>query len=411
MSATGHVQVVERAGGRRYYALWRDADGRHKKLLGPAWVKRHGTTARGATKWRAADGSKPDGYLTPADAEGRLAELLAASPREPTIAKQHRGKTFDEACAEWLRYLEFDRQRARSTLGDYRRSVNSYLLPELGADTPVARITTAKIDALRERLLAQRGLSHRSVQKIMVLLHGILKRAKRKGWVAVNASEEAERVTVKRSGDFTVLTPEEVHAVVRAAKSEQDAAIFVTAAFSGLRLGELRALRWQDVDFGKRIVHVRRGFVAGTFDAPKSRKVRSVPMVDQVMVALDRLSRRDVYTRLEDLVFPNLFGDPFNDIAVRKRFYAALAAAGLGRLREKDPRIVFHDLRHTFGTLAVQVFPLSDVKAMMGHESIETTMIYVHHVPQHDAAAKLSAVLRADSAAQPAEVVVGTRRE
>ncbi len=162
----------------------------------------------------------------------------------------------------------------------------------------------------------------------MVLLHGILKRAKRKGWVATNAAEEAERVTVKRSGDFTVLTPEEVHAVARAAKSDQDAAIFVTAAFAGLRLGELRALRWQDVDFGKRIIHVRRGFVAGNFDVPKSRKVRSVPMVDQVMAALDGLSRRDLYTRLEDLVFPNLFGDPFNDIAVRKRFYAALKQGG-----------------------------------------------------------------------------------
>jgi integrase len=43
------------------------------------------------------------------------------------------------------------------------------------------------------------------------------------------------------------------------------------------------------------------------------------------------------------------------------------------------------------------VFPLSDVKAMMGHESIDTTMIYVHHVPQHDAAAKLSAALRTDA--------------
>jgi len=76
-------------------------------------------TARGATKWRAADGSKPDGYLTPADAEERLAELLAASPREPRVSKQHRGKSFGDACAEWLRYVEFDRQRARSTLGDY----------------------------------------------------------------------------------------------------------------------------------------------------------------------------------------------------------------------------------------------------------------------------------------------------
>src|SRR5204863_10156316 len=90
-------------------------------------------------------------------------------------------------------------------------------------------------------------------------------------------------------------------------------------------------------------------------------------------------------------------GRPCHDGQVRQSFYAALGRAGLGRLREKDPSIVFHDLRHTFGTLAVQVFPLSDVKAMMGHESIETTMIYVHHVPQHDAAAKLSAALRTDT--------------
>ena len=55
--------------------------------------------------------------------------------------------------------------------------------------------------------------------------------------------------------------------------------------------------------------------------------------------------------------------------------------------------IRFHDLRHTFGTLAVQVFPLSDVKAYMGHADIATTMIYVHHVPQLDAAEKLSRAL------------------
>jgi integrase len=62
---------------------------------------------------------------------------------------------------------------------------------------------------------------------------------------------------------------------------------------------------------------------------------------------------------------------------------------------QPDNRIVFHDLRHTFGTLAVQAFPLSDVMAMMGHAEISTTMIYVHHVPQHDAAARLTALTSA----------------
>jgi integrase len=47
--------------------------------------------------------------------------------------------------------------------------------------------------------------------------------------------------------------------------------------------------------------------------------------------------------------------------------------------------MTFHDLRHTFGTLAVRVFPLSDVQRMMGHADLSTTMKYVHYVPQHDA--------------------------
>ena len=78
---------------------------------------------------------------------------------------------------------------------------------------------------------------------------------------------------------------------------------------------------------------------------------------------------------------------------MRRRYYSALKAAGIAHLR-------FHDLRHTFGTLAVQEFALSDVKAYMGHADIATTMIYVHHVPQHDAADRLSARLaRASTAA------------
>jgi integrase len=82
-------------------------------------------------------------------------------------------------------------------------------------------------------------------------------------------------------------------------------------------------------------------------------------------------------------------GQPFEESAMRRRFYSALKATGL-------PRIRFHDLRHTFGTLAVQAFPLTDVKAYMGHADIQTTMIYVHHVPRRDASDKLSRLLRAN---------------
>jgi hypothetical protein len=75
---------------------------------------------------------------------------------------------------------------------------------------------------------------------------------------------------------------------------------------------------------------------------------------------------------------------------LRERFYAALGGAGLGDQRAGANPMVFHDLRHTFGTLAVEVWPLHDVQAYMGHADIQTTMIYVHHQPRASAADKLS---------------------
>jgi len=399
---SGHLQVKGAPGKRQYYALWRDADGRHQRLLGPAHVKdSHRRTPRGAVVWRAGDGPKPDpSYLTPPEAAVALRELLAAAPKRPTPAGE-RGSdalTFGDACEEWLRYVEHDRRRAPSTLADYRNTVRAYLLPEFGDHTPLGKIDTRRIDAYRERLLSDGRLSRRSIQKILVLLHGILKRAKRRGWISTNPAEDVERVTFRRSGEFNVLTPSQVAAVARAATDEQDAALFTVAAFTGLRLGELRALRWGDVDFSKRLVHVRRSYTHGQPGPPKSGKVRSVPLIDQAAVPLDGLSRRSHFTGNDDLVFATAIGKPLDDSALRKRFYEALDAAELGELRRKPDPLVFHDLRHTFGTLAVQAFPLSDVKAYMGHADIQTTMIYVHHVPRHDAAARLSAVVGEEAA-------------
>ena len=195
---------------------------------------------------------------------------------------------------------------------------------------------------------------------------------------------------MKRSGDFNVLSPVEVEAVARAAKDGQDAAVFTVAAFTGLRLGELRALRWRDVDFAKQTVLVRGSFTHGRPGPPKSGKVRSVPLIDQAARALDGLSRREHFTGPDELVFCTPVGDYLNDDGLRDRFYDALDAAGLGDKRTGANPMVFHDLRHTFGTLAVEAWPLHDVQAYMGHADIQTTMIYVHHQPKAAAADRLS---------------------
>lgn len=312
--------------------------------------------------------------------------VLSHVAANPVYTRIHYG----DACDEFLRYVELDKGRSSSTVKDYRGAIDRRLRDAFGSDTPVADITTEQIDAYREEVLAEGKLSRRSIQKLLVINYGILKRAKRRKRIATNPAEDAERVTLKRSGDFNVLTAEEVHAVARAADDEQDSALFTVAAFTGLRMGELRALRWADIDFANRSLFVRHNRVRSEVRLPKSGRVRSVPLIDQAANALDVLSRRGHFTDPSDLVFVSETGGYLDDGDLHQRFYGALKRAGLGHKRYEMPRLRFHDLRHTFGTLAVQVWPLVDVQAYMGHANIATTMIYAHHVPKRDAAESLT---------------------
>src|SRR3954452_12028793 len=87
------------------------------------------------------------------------------------------------------------------------------------------------------------------------------------------------------------------------AAPEQDAAIFLTAAFTGLRQGELVALRWRDADFAGSYIRVTASYTNGELSTPKSGKVRSVPMAPAVGEALAGLGQRDNFTTEDDLVF------------------------------------------------------------------------------------------------------------
>lgn len=392
---TGNLRLIARREGPVYYIRSR-VPGRvpeeTNERLGPKWTER---------------GRPPAGFYTPKMARDALRDYLAYAS-SGVADGDSAAVTFRQACAERLRYLEHDKQRKPSTLRDYQLVIEHDLIAFFGEDEPIDAITTADVDALKDQLLGR--VSHRTAQKVLVIMHGVMARAKRKGWIKANPCEDAEKVTLTASDTFNILEPEQVFALARAAGDNTMGALFVTGAFTGLRCpGELSALRWEHIDFSNRIVHVLRNFTRGTEGTTKGKRRRSVPLSDQAMLALDALSRREHFTAPGDLVFCTATGAHLSGDAIRDAFYDSLASAGLEHLRyavvptddapgelREDP-IIPYDLRHTFGSLAVRKAPLSDVQAWMGHQDISTTMRYVHYVPQHDAAAKLSAAFAPES--------------
>src|SRR5207237_2902463 len=133
-------------------------------------------------------------------------------------------------------------------------------------------------------------MNNRTRLKILTVLHGVFKRAKRVWRLPRNPVSDVEKPTQRRGIEIEVFSPEEVMALVRAADSEQDAAIYLTAAFTALRRGELVALRWREVDFPSSVIRVRASYAGGQLSTPKSGKVRSVPLAPDVAQALARLS-------------------------------------------------------------------------------------------------------------------------
>ena len=177
----------------------------------------------------------------------------------------------------------------------------------------------------------------------------------------------------------------------------QDGAIFLTAAFTGLRRGELVALRWRDVDFERSAIRVSGSYANGAPHLAEVRQGRVVPMVPEVAEALAELGRREHSTGDDDLVFPGDLGAYLDASALRRRFVAAQERAGLRKIR-------FHDLRHTFGTLAVRgAESIVELQAWMGHAEVRTTMRYTHYREQQDAAERLA------SAFQPSDVEAAER--
>jgi integrase len=370
-SISGHVRLRRGKHRSTWYAKWRDAHGHHHQdRLGLNWE---------------AKGPPPPGYLREKDAKARLAAILTDA-RRGAIEQVRTGITFERVAQDWLAWGVRERDWKPSTVSDNRSVVNAHLLPAFGPKR-VERITAEDIETWRDELVEERGLSRRTVNKALIVLGAVLERAVKAHGLVKNPAREVTKLRERYDpNQYDFFSPEEIQALADGAASPQDRAIFLTAAFTGLRMGELIALRWGDVDFDTEALHVYGSYSLGTLTAPKSGLSRTVPMAEQVRYELDAHRRRVPHDRA-DLVFPGERGEFLDGSALRRRYKKALERAELRPLR-------FHDLRHTFGSIAINQATIVQVQAWMGHADIDTTMKYMHHRSRAGDARLLSAAFR-----------------
>jgi integrase len=310
--------------------------------------------------------------------------------------------TFDEAAEAWYSDRGHEKGWSPATWKDYRSVLDVWLLPYF-AGRRLEQITPRLIKEWRTREMTfghtdgsgvVRVLPRRQAQKALTVLHGVFEHAREAyGFTRSNPAAAVEQVKLVYSGELDFYSVEEVWALVREAESAQDAAVYIVASCAGLRRGEIVGLRVRDVDFAARKLRVERSVGFGVGKSPKWGKVRSVPMAGEVERALATLLTARGNPAGDELVFVGEQGGYLDASALRRRYKRAQAKAGLRPLR-------FHDLRHTFGSLAVNRASIVQLQGWMGHADVKTTMRYLHYKTSADEAELLDGVFVADDPAR-----------
>lgn len=279
--------------------------------------------------------------------------------------------------------------RKKATVQDYDSMLRVHLTPFF-KDTMLSAVDRAQVKRFMDYMLKGGGTgkarSHKTMSNAVKFLHAIFEYAQREQMVMGNPVRLVRRVNDDGTdSDIRYLSPEELEAVVRAVPSDYlggvERHMYVVAAMTGLRQGELMGLRWRDVDWLAGKVRVRQAYVREEYQKPKSRRgERAVPMRRRVAQELETLSRTSAYKADDDLVFchPHT-GKPVDRSKLSKRWRAAARRAGI---YTEQRQVRFHDLRHTFGTrMAAAGVPMRTLQEWMGHRDFKTTLIYADYAP------------------------------
>jgi integrase len=255
---------------------------------------------------------------------------------------------------------------------DKRQRLDAYILPAIG-DLRLDEVRQEHVDELVAALLKRestrkgvtRTSSRKGINNTLGVLSSLLRYAARNGVIG----EPTLTFTIKAQGvDIDAVAPEDVTKLAAAADARYRVALLL-AADAGLRIGEIRALPWLDVNEIAREVTIAWSYDrTNVLSETKGWDRRVVPISERLWEAMRALERRG------PLVFARLDGKPIGYDAVRDVVHEIYVCADVAA-----PMKPWHSLRHTFGTeLANAGASIQTIRELMGHKSIETTLRYLH---------------------------------
>jgi integrase len=369
----------------------------------PGGIDRHSfhkTRHRGFTYRLLANGSKQFWGYIPGKGRVRLqaqAEREALAEWRDVCGRVAKGERIAPANVRFREIAEqwFDsKHRLRPwTRKLYRAALDNELLPRFG-HLKLAQIDPEMI-ARFIRKLDERGLSSSTISNYLLPLSGTFAFATRRGLVSVNpcalltSDDRPEKRERRRAYEWT---DDEIDALIKSSEqiarrrvSQYDYSPLIRVAiFTGLRLGELLGLQWQDICFDECVLHVRRQYTrTGELAEPKTPKaLRRVPLSADMAALLKRHKLKSPHSLDEEFVFGSNTGGPLSHRNVQRRgFEAARDHAALSHA------LSFHDLRHAFASLAAhRGVPEGVLSEVMGHTHVGITQKVYRHLYDRPAA-------------------------
>lgn len=328
------------------------------------------TRRAGSTR---SKGGEREALTKQADLRGKLAK------GEKVVSANVR---FGESAEHWF---ESKRKLRPWTRKSYRDALDRILLPRFG-HCKLGTITPEQVAALI-RELEGKGLASSTIWNYLLPLSGTLAFAVRRGLLAVNPCSlltSDDRPQRRERKQDHVWSPEEIEALLEASEllarrfgSQYDySPLLRTAVVTGLRLGELLGLQWQDLDLEQGVLHVRRQYSRmGELAPPKTpAALRRIPLSPEVLRFLAGHKLRSRHSKEDDFIFASNGGNPLGHRNVTRRGFEP--AAELAEIEG----VSFHSLRHAFASRMIARGISSTVLAsLMGHESSTITeRRYIH---------------------------------